>query len=190
MASFCLRRAAGASRLLHTLHHPGPSLPRPSTALVRSLAPALSLGGVRGPSGVAMISTSGKSKVVTTVEKIGGSSAAAGGKSGAVEKKEESLEEKEENWISFGYSLVDRDEDEWAHHLIMFCSITVLICWGTFFFAYFPDFKNQAWTQREAYLELERRERCGLPLIDANMLDPSKIDLPSEEELAGFEIII
>jgi len=125
---------------------------------------------------------------VTTVDKIQGSSA-AGGKSAAVQK-EESLEEKEENWISFGYNLVDREEDEWAHHLIMFCSISVLLCWGTFYYAYYPDFKSLAWSQREAYLELERREQCGLPLIDPNLLEPSKIDLPSEEELADFDIII
>jgi NADH dehydrogenase (ubiquinone) 1 beta subcomplex subunit 11 len=188
MASFCLRRAAGATRLLHAAHS-GPSLPRSATIpLLRPLAAFPSLGGVGGPSGAAFISTSEKSKVVTTVDKIAGNPA-AGGKSAAVQK-EESLEEKEENWISFGYNLVDRDEDEWAHHLIMFCSITVLLCWGTFFFAYYPDFKNQAWAQREAYLELERRERCGLPLIDPDMLEAGKIDLPSEEELADFDIVI
>jgi NADH dehydrogenase (ubiquinone) 1 beta subcomplex subunit 11 len=181
MASFCLRRAAVATRLLHTLH-PAPTLPRTSTALLQPLAAVPSHGSVGGPSGLAFISTSGKSKVVTTVDKIQGKPTAV--------QKEESLEEKEENWISFGYNLVDRNEDEWAHHLIMFCSVTILLCWGTFFFAYYPDFKNLAWSQREAYLELERRELCGLPLIDPNVLDPSKIDLPSEEELADFDIVI
>jgi len=102
----------------------------------------------------------------------------------------DNLEEKEENWISYGYSVVDRDEDEWAHHLIMFATITIAICWGTFFVAYYPDFRDNAWAQREAYLELERRELAGLPLIDANMIDQSKIDLPSEEELGDFDIII
>jgi NADH dehydrogenase (ubiquinone) 1 beta subcomplex subunit 11 len=178
-----LRRAATTTRLLHALRPAAPSLPRTSAALLQPLAAAVpSLGGVGGPSGLAFISTSGKSKVVTTVEKVQGE------KTTTVQK--ESLEEKEENWISFGYNLVDRDEDEWAHHLTMFCSITILLCWGTFFFAYYPDFKDQAWSQREAYLELERREHCGLPLIDANLLDPSKIDLPSEEELADFDIVI
>ena len=51
-------------------------------------------------------------------------------------------------------------------------------------------YRDHAWAQREAYLELERREKAGLPLIDPNMIDPANIDLPSEEELADFEIII
>jgi len=46
-----------------------------------------------------------------------------------------------QNWISYGYSLVDRDNDEWVHHVMMFAVITVVFCGGTFFFAYFPDFK-------------------------------------------------
>lgn len=50
--------------------------------------------------------------------------------------------------------------------------------------------RDHAWAQREAYLELERREKAGLPLIDPNMIDPAKIPLPSDEELADFEIII
>jgi len=92
--------------------------------------------------------------------------------------------------MSFGYSLVDRDEDEWANHLMMFSLITVLMCWGSFFVAYYPDFKDIEWAQREAYLELERREKNGLPLIDPNFIDPEKFELPSEEELGDFEIVI
>jgi len=39
-------------------------------------------------------------------------------------------------------------------------------------------------------MEIARREQLGLPLIDANFIDPSKIDLPSDEELGDFEIIV
>jgi len=46
------------------------------------------------------------------------------------------------------------------------------------------------WSQREAYLELRRREAEGLPLIDPNYVDPSTMDLPSEEELGDTPIII
>lgn len=46
------------------------------------------------------------------------------------------------------------------------------------------------WAQREAFLELRRREALGLPAIDANLIDPEKIELPSEEEIGNFEIII
>jgi len=110
---------------------------------------------------------------------------------GSVTKQQtENLEDKDENWISYGYSLVDRDEDEWAHHMAMFVGVTVLLCWGSFFMAYYPDFGDHNWAQREAYLELERREKNGLPLIDPNMVSADKICLPSEEELADFDIVI
>jgi len=46
------------------------------------------------------------------------------------------------------------------------------------------------WEKREAFLELDRREKLGLPLIDANFVDPSKIHLPSDEELGDFDIIV
>ncbi|GLV35981.1 NP15.6 [Carabus blaptoides fortunei] len=31
------------------------------------------------------------------------------------------------------------------------------------------------WAQREAFLELRRREKAGLPLVDANLIDPSTV---------------
>lgn len=43
---------------------------------------------------------------------------------------------------------------------------------------------------REAYLQLHRREKLGLPLVDKNLIDPAKIELPSDEELGDTEIII
>lgn len=47
-----------------------------------------------------------------------------------------------------------------------------------------------AWAQREAYLELDRRQRLGLPLVDPNYVPPEKMQLLSDEELKDFEIII
>jgi len=51
-------------------------------------------------------------------------------------------------------------------------------------------YSDRAWEKREAFMELQRREKLGLPLIDANFIDPSKIHLPSDEELGDFEIIV
>ena len=51
-------------------------------------------------------------------------------------------------------------------------------------------FRRQHWLQREAYLELERREKAGLPLIDRNLVPVEQVELPSEEELGNVEIII
>ena len=47
------------------------------------------------------------------------------------------------------------------------------------------------WAQREAYLEIERRRKLGLPLVDPNLIPPERIKLPSMEELGpDFKIII
>jgi len=51
-------------------------------------------------------------------------------------------------------------------------------------------YRDKAWQKREALLEIERRERLGLPYIDANYIDPNKIYLPSDEELGDFDIIV
>lgn len=69
-------------------------------------------------------------------------------------------------------------------------SITVCICGTGFVIMYLPDFRYKDWAVREAYLELHRREKLGLPLIDKNLIDPSKIELPPEEDLVDTEIII
>ncbi|CAG5122118.1 unnamed protein product [Candidula unifasciata] len=97
---------------------------------------------------------------------------------------------KEENWTSYGYAPGDRDTDWFQHHLMMFLVITVAFCGCLFVGAYMPDYMLHDWAQREAFLELERRERLGLPLVDPEYakIDPS--DLPSDEELGDAEIII
>jgi NADH dehydrogenase (ubiquinone) 1 beta subcomplex subunit 11 len=128
--------------------------------------------------------------LISTSKKQDDAATAAGKLHHPVSKPLENLEEKEENWISYGYDLVDRDTDEWSHHLLMFTAITVMICFTSLFIGYYPDFKGHAWAQREAYLELARREKEGLPLIDPNLIDPAKINLPSDKELADFEIVI
>ncbi|VDP21962.1 unnamed protein product [Echinostoma caproni] len=47
------------------------------------------------------------------------------------------------------------------------------------------------WAYREAYLELERRRRDGLPLIDRDLVPASRVKLPTDEELGpDFKIII
>lgn len=51
-------------------------------------------------------------------------------------------------------------------------------------------FSLNDWALREAFLELDRREKAGLPLIDKNLVDPSKLTLPSEEELGDYEVYL
>jgi len=105
-------------------------------------------------------------------------------------KQVEHFKETDDNWMSYGYSLTDREYDRVGHNLILFIGITLVICWGGFFIAYLPDHRMRHWAQREGYLELARREREGLPLIDGELVEPSKIELPSDEELGDYNIII
>merc|ERR1712170_342022 len=68
----------------------------------------------------------------------------AGGRPEVHETVMESKED-EKNWISFGYELKDRDEDEWAHHIILFSSVTIALVCGAFYLAYMPDFRMKEW---------------------------------------------
>lgn len=96
----------------------------------------------------------------------------------------------EQNWISYGFEHTSKAADRNAMHSILFASVTLCIVVAGFFFAYMPDYNLRDWAQREAFLELRRREKNGLPLIDPNFIDPAKITLPSDEELGDKEIII
>ncbi|VDK21048.1 unnamed protein product [Taenia asiatica] len=47
------------------------------------------------------------------------------------------------------------------------------------------------WARREAFLELERRRKLGLPLVDPNLIPPERVKLPPKEELGpDFKIIL
>merc|ERR1712121_556756 len=85
-------------------------------------------------------------------------------------KKVNHFEETDDNWMSYGYSLTDKEEDRVGHNLIMFCYFTLCIFGVSFIFAYMPDHRLRDWGQREGYLELARREKAGLPLIDPNLI--------------------
>lgn len=53
---------------------------------------------------------------------------------------------------------------------------------------YYPDVKLEYWGMREAHMVLEKRERLGLPLINPNFIDPSLIELPTEEEIQDLDV--
>jgi len=105
-------------------------------------------------------------------------------------KKVEHFKETEDNWMSYGYSLTDREFDRVGHNMHLFMMVSLIICWGGFVIAYLPDHRMRDWAQREGYLALAKREREGLPLVDGNLLDPAKVELPSDEELGDFNVVI
>ncbi|XP_049857818.1 NADH dehydrogenase [ubiquinone] 1 beta subcomplex subunit 11, mitochondrial [Schistocerca gregaria] len=96
----------------------------------------------------------------------------------------------EKNWISYGFDMKDKEEDRNAMNSTMFFSVTLCLVVGSFIWAYSPDYQNRDWAQREAFLEIRRREALGLPHIDPNLIDPDKVVLPTDEELGDTEIII
>lgn len=106
------------------------------------------------------------------------------------EATSETAAAQKKNWVNYGFDFGNKTEDRSATKSSFFFSVTLCLVWGTFIWAYLPDNQLRDWSQREAYLELRRREAAGLEPIDPNYIDPSKIDLPSDEELGDTEIII
>ncbi|XP_067930398.1 NADH dehydrogenase [ubiquinone] 1 beta subcomplex subunit 11, mitochondrial-like [Watersipora subatra] len=107
-------------------------------------------------------------------------------------KRFEDISDKDENYHWHGYDPFNREEDTLWHHHTMFTFVSLCFVGGAFIFAYQPDPKLASWRQREAYLELARREQHGLPLIDPNLVPPEKMlaHLPQDEELGDTEIIV
>ncbi|XP_018326119.1 NADH dehydrogenase [ubiquinone] 1 beta subcomplex subunit 11, mitochondrial [Agrilus planipennis] len=96
----------------------------------------------------------------------------------------------EKQWISYGFEYESEIGDRLALHCTMFASVTLCLVVGGYVFMYAPDYALRDWAQREAYLEIKRREEANLPLIDKELINPKKIRLPSEEEIGNMEIII
>lgn len=97
---------------------------------------------------------------------------------------------KNKNWVSYGFHFQDEAHDRSATKSTFFFSVTLCLVWGTFIWSYLPDPQLRDWAQREGYLVLRQREAAGVDLISPNYIDPSAIELPSDEELGTTEIII
>lgn len=93
-------------------------------------------------------------------------------------------------WISYGFDDESEAEDRHRMHQTLFVTISLMVMGCGYILTYLPDFKDNEWAFREGHLELRRREKLGLPLIDPNFIDPSKFTLPTDEELKDREIII
>ncbi|KAH3893162.1 NADH dehydrogenase [ubiquinone] 1 beta subcomplex subunit 11, mitochondrial-like [Dreissena polymorpha] len=94
------------------------------------------------------------------------------------------------NWQSHGWSDFDYDADKFHHILTMLGLFTLCLVPASFLVMYNPDFKLRDWAMREAYLEIDRREKNGLPLIDPYYVPPGNVRLPTEQEIGDREIII
>lgn len=94
------------------------------------------------------------------------------------------------NYVYYGFETNDEQADKNATNATFFFSVTLCLVFGSFFFAYQPDNLLRDWSQREAYLELRRREAAGQEPISCDYIERSLMVLPSDEELGESEIII
>lgn len=83
----------------------------------------------------------------------------------------------------------DRWADAFEFHFMCFVFAGFFIG-GAFIFRYKRDGQYKHWAKREATLLIAEKDALGLPYIDRNYVDPAKIELPSDEELDGAEVII
>ncbi|KFB35904.1 AGAP007380-PA-like protein [Anopheles sinensis] len=130
-----------------------------------------------------LISSSQKNRDAATIE-VPKKAAAAGPAAAA------SSATTGKNWVSYGFDRKDETNDRSAMNASFFFSVTLCLVLGSVYWAYVPDPQLQDWSQREAYLELRRREAAGLEPISKDFVDPAQIVLPSDEELGNTEIII
>lgn len=98
--------------------------------------------------------------------------------------------EKDKNWVSYGFDFNSKQEDTNVHNASFFFSVTLCLVFGGFAWAYAPDTHMRDWAQREAFLELRRREKAGCRPIDPNFIDPKKMKLPNDSDICDVEIII
>ncbi|XP_049623334.1 NADH dehydrogenase [ubiquinone] 1 beta subcomplex subunit 11, mitochondrial [Suncus etruscus] len=87
----------------------------------------------------------------------------------------------EKNPDSHGY---DKDPvvDTWNMRVVFFFGFSIVLVFGTTFLAYLPDYRMQEWSRREAERLVKYRESNGLPVMESNYFDPSKIQLPEIED--------
>lgn len=97
---------------------------------------------------------------------------------------------KSKQWVSYGFDLRNKEWDRQVMRGTMFTMVTVMLVCSGFVFAYAPEPHQSDWALREAYLRLREREAAGLNPIDADLVDPSTVVLPSDEELGDVELII
>ncbi|XP_036063660.1 NADH dehydrogenase [ubiquinone] 1 beta subcomplex subunit 11, mitochondrial-like [Onychomys torridus] len=68
--------------------------------------------------------------------------------------------------------------DDWNMQAVFFFGFSIALVLGTTFVSYVPDYNMAEWTHREAEMLVKHREANGLPIMESNRFDSSKIQLP------------
>merc|ERR1712018_42049 len=92
-------------------------------------------------------------------------------------------------WQSYGMVPFARKRDKIEFHISTF-ALTGFICYGIFWYYYRGDPDHKKWAKREAMILCRQREAAGVPYVNVNFVDPDKLELPTDEELAGATIIL
>ncbi|ODN03970.1 NADH dehydrogenase [ubiquinone] 1 beta subcomplex subunit 11, mitochondrial [Orchesella cincta] len=137
-----------------------------------------------------MIQTQQPAAFISTSKKNRDTTIVTGAIHDAPPKTVEDFANPKTTWQSYGFDSKDPDLDINRRNFMFFITITIGIVGSGFIMTYSPDVRMKDWNQREAYIELARREALGLPPVDRNLVPVDQVELPSEEELGDFDIII
>ncbi|KAL5961278.1 hypothetical protein TSMEX_011000, partial [Taenia solium] len=95
------------------------------------------------------------------------------------------------DWIPYGWNEYDKVDDTCKYKVSTFLLMVCFTFGLAFQLWYRPRGIEADWARREAFLELERRRKLGLPLVDPNLIPPERVKLPPKEELGpDFKIIL
>ena len=94
-----------------------------------------------------------------------------------------------QRWRWHGFDPFDKKVDAYEFHVFCFC-VAGMFVFPIFMFRYKRKTPDRDWIRREAFLVLAEREAAGLVPVDVNYVDPAKLELPTDEELDGAEVII
>ncbi|KAL4844866.1 hypothetical protein H8958_021375 [Nasalis larvatus] len=86
----------------------------------------------------------------------------------------------ETNPDSHGYDK-DPNLDVWNMRVVFFFGVSIVLVLGSTYVAYLPDYRMKEWSRREAERLVKYREANGLPIMESNYFNPSKIQLPEDE---------
>jgi NADH dehydrogenase (ubiquinone) 1 beta subcomplex subunit 11 len=95
------------------------------------------------------------------------------------EPEDENLYKK--NPDAHGYD-EDPAVDAWNMRVVFFFGFSIVLVFGTTFVAYLPDYGMREWARREAERLVKYREASGLPIMESNYFDPSKVQLSEDED--------
>ncbi|GAB1299638.1 Complex I-ESSS [Apodemus speciosus] len=75
----------------------------------------------------------------------------------------------------------DPKVDVWNMRTVFFFGFSIVLVLGTTFVAYVPNYKLMDWAHQEAAMLVKHREAHGLPIMESNYFDPTKIKLPEDD---------